>query len=74
MTERTWWRNFLKYEITLKQKMLESLNPRVWLDDIKTGTGLNLNEMWREPEAPVAWRKCVSQVALNRPSTGVKIT
>ena len=37
---------------------------RRWLDDVKEWTELKLNEMWREPEDHVAWRKHVSRVAL----------
>ena len=29
----------------------------------KEWTGLSLNEMWREPEDRVAWRKCLNRVA-----------
>ena len=36
-----------------------------WLDDVKEWIRLSSNEMWREPEDCVAWRKLVSRVAPN---------
>ena len=36
---------------------------RQWLENVDEWTGLSSNEMWREPEYCVAWRKRVSRVA-----------
>ena len=36
---------------------------RQWLDNVKEWTGLSLNEMYREPENRVVWRKRVARVA-----------
>ena len=41
---------------------------RQWLDDVKEWTGLRLNEMCREPEDHMDWRKRVIDVAQTRSS------
>ena len=58
--------NILKGKVEMKRS--RGRPARQWLEDVQEWTGLSLNEMWREPEDRVAWRKrvnCVDSNGLN---------
>ena len=47
----------------------EGQKDRAWttglMDDVNEWTWLSLNKVWRDPEDRVAWKNCVSRVAIN---------
>ena len=61
------WRVGVTLENTIFLDRIEGVHygwlTRQLLDDIKEWTGLSFNEMWREPEDSVAWRKYDSHFA-----------
>ena len=56
--------NTISQEKLSGKRHLEGQQNSGWMI-VKEWTGLSSNEMWREPEDRVAWRKFVSRVAIN---------
>ena len=58
-----WWERREPWQCCLQAEIEVNDHEEGQQDSVKEWTVLSLNEMWREPEDRVAWRKWVSRDA-----------